>query len=53
MGFRGYLNPQITYLFKDSCKELIIRNPNLGAEYPSPKKVNLLKYGRVILAPKG
>ena len=30
------------------------RNPKLiGAEYLSPKKVNLLNYSRFILAPKG
>ena len=25
-----------------------LQDCNLGAEYPSPKKVNLLKYGRII-----
>ena len=25
----------------------------LGAEYPSPKKVNLFNYGRIIQTPKG
>ena len=36
-GFRAYLNPKITYLFKDSYKEFILRNPkkvgSLGSRY--------------------
>ena len=40
-------------LFLNSGMLVVLDFFGLGAAYPSPEKVNLLKYEGVVLAPKG